>query len=69
MNGELCSSFFSFTSLSRMGGGVIVVTLSCPCPSPRHANISCGCPLFMSLTLRDSFMAPKNAIVKVAFYF
>ena len=31
-----------------------MVTLSCPCPSPRHVNISCDSPLFMSLTLRDS---------------
>ena len=51
---NLCSSFFSFTSLAGVEEGVIMVTLSCPCPSPRHVNISCDSPLFMSLTLRDS---------------
>ena len=33
---NLCSSFFSFTGLAGVGGGVITVTLSCPCPSPRQ---------------------------------
>ena len=51
---NLCSSFFSFTTLAGMGGGVIMGTLSCPCPSPRHGNIFCGSPLSVSLTLRDS---------------
>ena len=51
---NLCSSFFSFTSLAGVGGGVIMVTLNCPYPSPRHANIFCGSPLSVSLTLRDS---------------
>ena len=54
---NLCSSFFSFTSLAGVGGGVIMVTLSCPCPSPRHANIFCGSPLSVSLTLRDSLIS------------
>ena len=58
---NLCSSFFSFTSLAGMGGGVIMVTLSCPCPSPRHANISCGSLLFMSLTLRESLTRCKDS--------
>ena len=51
---NLCSSFFSFTGLAGVGGGVITVTLSCPCPSPRHANIPCCSPRFVSLTLGDS---------------
>ena len=38
---NLCSSFFSFTGLAGVGEGVIKVTLSCPRPSPRHANIPC----------------------------
>ena len=67
---NLCSSFFSFTSLAGVGGGVIMVTLSCPCPSPRHANISCDPPLFMSLTLRDSlsndaYLLSKQINVKI----
>ena len=53
---NLCSSFFSFTSLAGVGGEVIKVTISCPCPSPRHANISCGSPHLVSLTLRDSLI-------------
>ena len=57
---NLCSSFFSFTSLAGVGGGVIIVTLSCPFPSPRHANISCGSPVFMSLTLRDALTFEKT---------
>ena len=56
---NLCSSFFSFTSLAGVGEGVIKATLSSPCPSPRHANISCGSPPpppFVSPTLRDSLI-------------
>ena len=56
---NLCSSFFSFTSLAGVGGGVIMVTLSCPCPSPRHPNIFCGSPLSVLLTLRDSLINLK----------
>ena len=55
---NLCFSFFSFTSLAGVGEGIIKVTLSSPCPSPRHANISCGSspPPFVSLTLKDSLI-------------
>ena len=54
---NLCSSFFSFTSLAGVGEGVIKVTLSSPYPLlGMRIFPAAPPPPFVSPTLRDSLI-------------